>query len=162
MKRIIPLSLLLLFFGCEQSEDEVRAIVRDEMAKASDVQHITDANVIGPYSPAVKVGNFLFVAGQIGMNPETLQLPGPDIESQTRQALENVKSILMKADYDSSHVIQCTVYLRNMNDFQRMNLIYGGYFADGRYPARTTVEVSNLPRQAVIEVAAIAYKSKTL
>lgn len=161
MKRIIPLSLLL-FFGCGQSEDEVRAIVRDEMARASDVQYITDANVIGPYSPAVKVGNFLFVAGQIGMNPETLQLPGPDIESQTRQALENLKSVLMKADYDSSHVIQCTVYLRNMNDFQHMNLIYGGYFADGKYPARTTVEVSNLPRQAIIEIAAIAYKSKTL
>ena len=150
--------LALLTTGCSKSDEELRALVRDEMARSFTRTTIMKGQPIGPYSPAVQIGKFLFVSGQIGMNPETVQLAGDDIESQTRQALMNLMSILNQVGFDSSHVVQCNVFLKDINDFQRMNLIYGGFFADNNYPARTTVEVSNLPRKAKIEIAAIAYK----
>lgn len=154
---VVVLAAVLLA-GCGKSEDEVRGIVRDELAKSSSREYMTNAKVIGPYTPAVRAGKFLFVSGQIGLDPATGQIAGNTIEAQTRQALENLRSVLGKSAYDSSNVIQCNVFLKDMNDFQQMNLIYGGYFQEGRYPARTTVEVSNLPRNAIIEIAAIAYK----
>jgi|WetSurSiteA1Bulk_404760.scaffolds.fasta_scaffold83168_2 reactive intermediate/imine deaminase len=153
---------LAVWFGCGPSEDEVRALVQAELARASTVEHITDASVIGPYSPATRVGRFLFVSGQIGMDPETMQLAGIDIESQTRRALDNLMVVLGKAGYDSSDVVQCTVFLKEINDYQKMNLIYGGYFAQDHYPARMAVEVSDLPRSALVEISAIAYKRLTL
>jgi len=137
----------------------VKTIVANELANASARSKVTNAEVIGPYSPAVRIGNLLFVSGQIGLDPATGQLAGPEIEAQTQQALRNLGSVLSGTGFDSSHVVQCTVYLKDMNDFQKMNLIYGGYFQEGHYPARTTVEVSNLPRNAIIEIAAIAFKS---
>jgi 2-iminobutanoate/2-iminopropanoate deaminase len=159
MKSLAMIMLLgIMLGGCGRSDEEVRGIVREELAKGATRDYMTSAQVIGPYSPAVRVGNFLFVSGQIGLDPETGKLAGTTIESQTRQALENLRSVLQKSGYDSTSVIQCNVFLKDINDFQQMNLIYGGYFQEGRYPARTTVEVSNLPRNAIIEVAAIAYK----
>ena len=122
------------------------------------VRHWTTSNVIGPYSSAVQVGGFLFVAGQIGIDPASQALAGDSIEPQTRQALNNLMSVLRSAGYDSSHVIQCNVFLKNIGDFAAMNSVYGTYFVKGRYPARTTVEVSNLPRNARVEIAATAYK----
>ena len=154
------LLLLTLFIGCGKSEEEIRTLVRDELSKAAERSYITDAKVIGPYSPAVRVGNFLFISGQISLDPITSELAGDDVESQTRQALNNLVSLLQKAGYDSSHVIQSTVFLKDINDFPKMNLIYGGYFVEGKYPTRSTVEVSNLPRKAKVEIAAIAFKSK--
>lgn len=158
MQKLLWFMAPLLIVGCGKSENEIRSLIRDELSKAAERSYITGAQVIGPYSPAVKVGNFLFVSGQIGLNPATSNLTGDDIESQTRQSLDNLNSILKKAGYDSSHVIQCSVFLRDINDFPKMNLIYGGYFEEGRYPTRSTVEVSNLPRKARVEIAAIAYK----
>jgi 2-iminobutanoate/2-iminopropanoate deaminase len=153
--------IVLFVVGCGRSDEDIRRMIQEELLRAGERTFITDARVIGPYSPAVKVGNFLFVAGQIGLNPETVQLAGDDIESQTRQALNNLMAILRQAGYDSSHVVQCNVFLKDINDFPKMNLIYGGYFPEGRYPARTTVEVSNLPRRAIVEIAAIAHKPKS-
>ena len=161
MKLTIRLMCLALFLlGCGPSEDDVRAIVQSELARASARSEITSAQVIGPYSPAVRVGNLLFVSGQIGLDPQTGQLAGTTIEAQTQRALQNLGSVLASAGFDSSQVVQCSVFLRDMNDFQRMNLVYGGYFQEGHYPSRTTVEVSNLPRNAIIEISAIAYKSE--
>ena len=157
-----PVAVLLaacIGLSCGPRENDVRAIVRDELSRAGKKLIISNAEVIGPYSPAVRVGNFLFISGQIGLVPETGSLAGPTIEDQTKQALKNMHSVLVNAGYDSSHVVQCTVFLKDINDFQRMNLIYGGYFQDGSYPARTTVEVSNLPRNAIVEIASIAYKN---
>jgi len=77
---------------------------------------------------------------------------------ETRQVLDNLNFILRSAGYDSSHGVSATVYLKNINDYQKMNLIYGGYFQDGNYPARVAVEVGNLPRQANVEISLIAYK----
>lgn len=158
MKNLMIIVSTFLLSGCGKSEDDIRTIVQQELARAAERSFITDAQVIGPYSPAIRVGNFLFVSGQIGLKSTTGELAGTDIESQTRQALDNLMSILQKAGYDSSHVIQCTVFLKDINDFPKMNLIYGGYFEEGRYPTRTTVEVSNLPRQAKVEITAVAYK----
>jgi len=161
MKHIpLMMVLVLLVTGCGPSEDEVRAVVQSELARASTRSEITNAEVIGPYSPAVRVGNLLFVSGQIGLDPLTGQLAGTTIETQTQQALQNLESILAEAGFDSSEVVQCSVFLKDINDFQKMNLIYGGYFPEDHYPTRTTVEVSNLPRNAIIEIAAIAYKSE--
>jgi len=157
-----PFSIFLLMtltFGCGPSDTELRALIQEELRSASAKTIISEGKPIGPYSPAVQVGNFLFVSGQIGMNPETQALAGSEVGGQTRQALENLKAVLHKAGYDSSSVIQCNVFLKDINDFQTMNLVYGGYFPESAYPARTTVEVSNLPRNAIVEIAAIAYKS---
>jgi 2-iminobutanoate/2-iminopropanoate deaminase len=81
-----------------------------------------------------------------------------DIESETRQVLDNLRRILRSAGYDSSHVVSATVYLKNMNDYQKMNGVYGGYFQDGAYPARVAVQVADLPKQANVEIAVIAFR----
>ena len=122
--------------------------------------YYTDAQTIGPYTPAVKVGDFLYVSGQIAFKPGTTELAGDDIEIQTRQVLDNIRTIIGNAGYDMADVVQCTVYLKDINDFAKMNQIYGTYFVQGRYPTRTTVEVSNLPRKARIEITAAACKTK--
>ena len=122
--------------------------------------YYSDAQVIGPYTPAIKVGDVLYVSGQVAFKPGTTELAADDIEVQTRQVLDNIKSILANAGYDMSDVIQSTVYLKDINDFTKMNQVYGTYFVQGRYPTRTTVEVANLPRKARIEITAVACKSK--
>ena len=122
--------------------------------------YYSDAQTIGPYTPAIQVGDMLYVSGQIGFKPGSTEFAGDDIEQQSKQVLENIKSILANAGYQMSDVVQCTVYLKDMNDFVKMNQIYGAYFVQGRYPTRTTVEVSNLPRKAKIEITAVACKAK--
>jgi 2-iminobutanoate/2-iminopropanoate deaminase len=151
-------ALVVLGAGCRSNDDEIRRIVREEIANATMQRTIIKpVNVIGPYSPAVKIGRFLFVSGQIALD-STGMLKNESIEVETRQVLNNLNYILQSAGYDSSHAVSATVYLKNMNDYQKMNLIYGGYFQEGNYPARVAVEVANLPRQANVEIALIAYK----
>jgi 2-iminobutanoate/2-iminopropanoate deaminase len=156
------ISVLLLtawcLAGCGPSEEDVHRIVRDELSRSMQRSIVKPVDVIGPYSPAVRIGNFLFLSGQIGLDQASGQLRTESIEAETRQVLDNLNTVLHAAGFDSSHVVSATVYLKNMNDYPKMNLIYGGYFQDGNYPARVTVEVSNLPRQANIEIALIAYK----
>ncbi|MBI5215629.1 MAG: deaminase [Ignavibacteriae bacterium] len=120
---------------------------------------ITDAKTIGPYSPAQQVGNFLFVSGQIALNSETGKLETADIETETKQALHNLMNILKSAGYDSSDVVSTTVYLKDINDFAKMNAVYAKHFQEGNYPTRATVQVAALPKDARIEISAIAYKS---
>lgn len=123
-------------------------------------KYFSSAKVIGPYTPAIQIGNYLYISGQIGINPETTELVADDVESQTRQALANLTSILNNAGYDKTSVIQCTVYLKDIKDFPAMNALYGAYFIEGKYPTRTTIEVSNLPKNAKIEITATAYREK--
>ena len=151
-------SLAFLLAGCRSDDEEIRRIVRDEIVNASMQRTIIKpVDVIGPYSPAVQIGRFLFVSGQIALD-STGSLRNESIEVETRQVLNNLTFILRSAGYDSSHAVSATVYLKNMNDYQKMNLIYGGYFQEGNYPARVAVEVGNLPRQANVEISLIAYK----
>lgn len=150
--------MALLWSGCGTKEEDVRRIVREEFSRAMQRKIVSPVQTIGPYSPAVRIGNFLFVSGQIGLDQETGQLRNESIEIETRQALDNINHILLSEGYDSSEVVSATVYLRNMEDYTKMNLIYGGYFQDGNYPARTTVGVTTLPKDASIEITVVAYK----
>jgi 2-iminobutanoate/2-iminopropanoate deaminase len=158
----IPLVLagLSLLLGCGRNDDDIRRIVREELSAAMQKKIVKAVDVVGPYSPAVRVGNFLFVSGQIGLDQETGQLKNETIETETRQALDNLMRILRAENFDSSDVVSATVYLKNMNDYAKMNLIYGGYFPEESYPARVAVEVSNLPRQGNVEIAMVAYKAR--
>ena len=155
---LLVLSALLFTVGCSPREEDVRRIVREELQRGVEKTVYKPGNVIGPYSPAIRVGKFLFVSGQIALDPGTGTLQSGTIEAETRQVLENLRRILSAAGYDSSHVVSATVYLKNMSDYQKMNVVYGGYFQDGAYPARVAVQVAELPRQANVEISAIAYK----
>ena len=154
------MGLGLILAGCGPTEEDVRRIVQEEMSGAMKRTFVHNVEVAGPYSPAVHVGSFLFVSGQIALDRETGNLRNESIETETRQVMENLMHILRAEGYDSSHVVNATVYLKNMNDYPKMNLIYGGYFQEGEYPARVAVEVSNLPRQANVEIAVVACKGR--
>ncbi len=110
---------------------------------------------IGPYSPAVRAGQLLFVSGQVALNPTTGNLVTGDIRAETRQVMENISALLGAAGLDFSGVVRTTVFLADMNDFAAMNEVYGTYF-DQPYPARATVQVSRLPRDARVEIDVIA------
>lgn len=110
---------------------------------------------IGPYSQAVQIANLIFTAGQIGLDPQTGELVGADIESQTRQVLTNLKNILEAAGSSLSHVVKTTVFLQDMSEFPRMNAVYAEFFPQNP-PARSTVAVAALPRGARVEIEAIA------
>jgi 2-iminobutanoate/2-iminopropanoate deaminase len=110
---------------------------------------------VGPYSPGMRFGNFVFVSGQAGRDPRTGQI-APDVETQTEQALRNVATILQAAGSDLSYVIRCGVFLVDMAEFPKMNAVYARMFGDHR-PARTTVEVSGLPGDGLrVEIDAVA------
>ena len=110
---------------------------------------------IGPYSPAVRAGQLLFVSGQVALDPTTGSLVGGDVKAETRQVMENIRALLDAAGLDFSGVVRTTVFLADMNDFAAMNEVYGAYFGQP-YPARATVQVSRLPRDARVEIDVIA------
>jgi 2-iminobutanoate/2-iminopropanoate deaminase len=113
---------------------------------------------IGPYSQAIAIDNFLYTSGQVGLDPATGQLVGGGIAEQTTQVIENLKAVLSAAECPLANVVKTTVFLKDMNDFAAMNQIYGRYFApEGTIaPARSTVEVSRLPKDALVEIEIIA------
>jgi 2-iminobutanoate/2-iminopropanoate deaminase len=110
---------------------------------------------IGPYSPALRAGGLLFVSGQVPFDPASGQLVTGDIAAETRQVMRNIGALLRAADLDFSAVVRTTVYLTDMGDFAAMNAAYAEYFREP-YPARATVQVSRLPRDARIEIDVIA------
>lgn len=112
---------------------------------------------IGPYNQAILAGDFLFASGQIAINPETGDLVTGDIESETHQVMRNIKAILAEAGLDLSHVVKTTIFLADMNDFAKVNSVYGSYLSD-KFPARETVQVSVLPKNVNIEISVTAYK----
>ncbi len=109
---------------------------------------------IGPYSQAVRHDNLIFISGQIAIDPKTQEFIGGDIKQQTRRVMENIKGILEEVGLNFNHVLKTTIYLKNIEDFPVVNEIYGEYFTDYK-PARATVEVSNLPKGALVEIEAI-------
>ena len=112
---------------------------------------------IGPYSQAVQFGNLLFVSGQIALDPKSGQLVDGDIESQTRQVLENLKAIIEEAGMTLQDVLKCSCFLNNMDNFGKFNKVYDSYFGES-LPARETVEVGRLPKDVLVEVSAICGK----
>lgn len=110
---------------------------------------------IGPYSQAIKAGGFLYASGQVAIDPKTNEFAGGDIRKQTRQVMENVKGILEVAGASLSHVVKTTVFLKDLDDFAAMNEEYGKHFAAAP-PARSTVQVARLPKDALVEIEVIA------
>ena len=110
---------------------------------------------IGPYSQAIRTNGFLYVSGQVALDPKTGDLTGADIRQQTERVLENVKGILEAAGLNMHHVVKTTVFLKDMNEFAAMNEVYAKYFASAA-PARSTVQVSRLPKDALVEIEVIA------
>ena len=111
---------------------------------------------IGPYSAGIKVGNFVYTAGQLGIDPVAGGLVEGGIEAQTRQALKNLKAVLEAAGSSLENVVKTTVFLRDMNEFAAMNVVYAEFFT-GDYPARSAVQVARLPLDGDVEIEAVAF-----
>ncbi len=112
---------------------------------------------IGPYSQGIKAGNFVFVSGQLPVDPQTGKFPDKDIAVLTRRSLDNISAVLYEAGMTMRDVVKTTVFLADMDDFKVVNEVYAGYFDDVP-PARSAVAVARLPKGARIEIEAIAYK----
>lgn len=118
--------------------------------------HTHDAPAaIGPYSQAVRVGDLIFVSGQIPIDPATGNLVDGDIEIQTHRVMKNIKAILEASGCDFTDIVKSSIFIADMNDFSRVNEVYATYF-NGYFPARETVQVSRLPKDARIEISVIA------
>ena len=111
---------------------------------------------IGPYSQAVLSGNTLYVSGQIPLNPKSGELVMNSIEEQTKQVMENLKAVLSEAGMSFDNVVKATIFITDMNDFSKINGIYGSYFSEENAPARETVQVSRLPKDVNVEISVIA------
>jgi len=110
---------------------------------------------IGPYSQAIRCGQFVYISGQIPLDPTTGELVGKDVQVQTHRVLQNLQAVLTSAGSSLKSVIKTTVFLTRMSDFQAMNAVYASYFGSPA-PARSTVAVAELPRQALVEIECIA------
>ncbi|AOY76876.1 RidA family protein [Clostridium formicaceticum] len=110
---------------------------------------------IGPYSQAIKTNDLLFVSGQVPMNPNTMEIVEGDIQAQTKQVLENLKAILEEAGLTLNDVVKTTVFIKDMEDFSKINEVYADYFKETK-PARACVEVARLPKDVGVEIEAIA------
>ncbi len=111
---------------------------------------------IGPYSQAVLAGNTLYTSGQIAIDPKTGDLFQGAVEQETRLVMENLKAVLAHADCDFENVIKTTIFLMDMNDFARVNEVYGSYFDEKTAPARETVQVAGLPKGVRVEISMVA------
>ncbi|HEX2914121.1 MAG TPA: RidA family protein [Chloroflexia bacterium] len=114
---------------------------------------------LGPYSQAIRVGNFLYSSGQVGIDPATGELVSWKLRDQTHQVFKNLQAVLAAAGLSLQDVVKTTVFLAHMSDFAEMNGIYAEYFGDNR-PARSTVEVARLPKDALIEIEVIAVEGE--
>ena len=110
---------------------------------------------IGPYNQAVRTGNLLFVSGQVPFIAETMELITDSVEAETHQVMKNLKAILNKAGLDFSNIVKASIFCKDLNDFVRINEVYGSYFKEN-YPARECVEVSRLPKDVNVEISVIA------
>jgi 2-iminobutanoate/2-iminopropanoate deaminase len=142
VRTIFAVTALVALAGCATAGKEVIA-TKDAPA------------AIGPYSQAIRVGNTVYLAGQIPIDPRTNQLVTGSIEEQTRLVLDNLKAVLAAAGMTMDDVVSTSVFLKDLNDFARMNAVYATYFKD-KPPARATVQVARLPRDVAIEISAVA------
>jgi 2-iminobutanoate/2-iminopropanoate deaminase len=140
---LVPLACALLLTTCSE---HTQVIVTDNAPKA-----------IGPYSQAVRAGDTLYVSGQLAIDPATGEIVKGGIEAETHQALQNLKAVLEAAGYSLENVVSCQVFLSDMDHFTAMNKVYAGYFPR-QPPARATVEVAALPKDARIEISAVAVR----
>lgn len=126
-------------------EDPAREAIHTDRAPAA----------VGPYAQAVAAGGFVYTAGQIGLDPDTGELAGPGLAAQARRAMENLEAVLAAAGLGTGEVVKTTIFLTDMDAFATVNEIYGERF-EPPYPARSTVEVPRLPKDALVEIEAVA------
>jgi 2-iminobutanoate/2-iminopropanoate deaminase len=126
------------------------------MADREAITSPTAPPAIGPYSPAIRAGNLLFISGQIPLDPATGQLVRGEIRVQTTRVMDSLRELLVAAGADTSHVVRTTIFLADLSDFAVVNEIYATYFTPP-YPARATVQVARLPRDVRVEIDAIAH-----
>jgi 2-iminobutanoate/2-iminopropanoate deaminase len=115
---------------------------------------------IGPYNQAVRVDKMLFISGQVALNPETGLMEQDSLQTETSRVMENLNAILSHAGLNFGDIVKTTIFLTDMAYFAEVNQVYGGYFPDGTWPARETVQVSGLPRAARVEISMIAHYTK--
>jgi 2-iminobutanoate/2-iminopropanoate deaminase len=113
---------------------------------------------IGPYNQAVLVGNTLYTSGQIALNPSTMELVLDTIEIETKQVMENMKAVLEAAEMTFENVVKTSIFIMDMNDFAKINTVYGSYFDEKTAPARETVQVAGLPKGVNVEISMLAIK----
>jgi 2-iminobutanoate/2-iminopropanoate deaminase len=144
---LIP-ALFIFTFGCNHTKEE-RQVISTESAPEA----------IGPYSQGILAGNTLYAAGQIGLDPESGEMAGDDLASQTIQTLENLKAVVEAAGMSMEQVVEVQVFLADINDFTQFNELYSEYFSENP-PARAVIEASALPRNALVEVKLIAVNTR--
>lgn len=151
MKKHVMLLITLALFvvGCAAQSPFEKRIISTDQAPAA----------IGPYSQAVQVGNRLYLSGQIGLPPGGDQLVEGGVQAEARQALENHKHILKAAGFSLDDVVQCQVFIKDMDNYGAFNEIYAEYF-QGDYPARAVVEAARIPKDAAIEIMLVAEKTR--
>ena len=115
------------------------------------------ADPIGPYNQAVRINGFLYTSGQIAIDPETGETQFDSIEIETHRVMKSLEAILKAAKMDFEHVIKASIFISDMDDFSKINDIYGSYFNEDTAPARETVQVAKLPKNANVEISFIAY-----
>lgn len=106
---------------------------------------------LGPYSPAVKLGDFVYLSGQIPLNPETNEVAGSSIEEQTHQVMKNIQVVLAEMGLEFRHIVKTTIFVKDLNDFNKLNEVYGSYLQEP-YPARSCVQVAKLPKDVLVEI----------
>ena len=109
---------------------------------------------LGPYSPAVKLGDFVYLSGQIPLNPETGEIEGTTIEEQTHQVMKNIKVVLEEMGLDYRHIVKTTIFMSDLSEFYRLNEVYGSYLEEP-YPARSCVQIARLPKDVKVEIECI-------
>jgi 2-iminobutanoate/2-iminopropanoate deaminase len=158
MKRIMHVSLKGLFSGIAAlSITACATSAAPPPVKKEAVATKSAPDAIGPYSQSIKFGHGLFLSGQLSIDPKTNQFVNGTIEEQGKQVLENLKAVLEANGMTLDDVVSTTVYMKDLNDFAKLNAVYATYFKD-KPPARATVQVARLPRDALVEISAIAAK----
>ena len=150
-KKMAFIFIIGLLINCGSND---ASYVTKEVIKSPDAPA-----AIGPYSQAIKVGHTLYCSGQIAIDPQTGELVTESIEAETEQVLENLGAVLREAGMDFSDVVQATVYMTDMENYKKINDVYGQYFTKNP-PSRAAVQVANLPKYVNVEIACIAVKAK--
>jgi len=143
---VMALIAIVVFFLNKQAT--VKKIIKTENAPAP----------IGPYSQAVRVGHTVYLSGQIAIDPKTGELVKDSVENEAEQVMKNIKAVLAATGTDFSHVVKTTIFLTSMDDFVKVNEVYGRYFDEDNAPARETVQVSRLPKDVRVEISMVAVK----